>query len=306
MSLVLSLKTFGSRTARKIATNGKVRTFIAGAGALSGQADVRTNGLWNGFLKFGVSLLNETWKILSQAAVWSAQALWGAIVGTSKAIFNFNWNPSDAQLDNNIKSAFASLAGQAGGFLGKATGYLLCGALPGLVVFAFNEPLGAKLLQNLGEEALPELASSLASLLTALFGATKNSFFAWSHKNFRTLWRESDSKFKKRLEATGLKKQYVDEALEARNKPFIIREMVDKKVEAIKTQSLKNFIENFLEEFDDTCVEAGYVIAGGIDAYAAERSLTQDIGIGRNQNIEVQVQNDGSVKLKEFKPPVIN
>ncbi|MGB3652949.1 MAG: hypothetical protein WBA41_17270 [Rivularia sp. (in: cyanobacteria)] len=302
MSLTLVVSAFKSRATRKAITGKGVRKFLPKAGSIAKkQPKSGIAKLWDGFAKFGVSLLKKVWEGLSSFVSWSASAIWGGIVAAKEFLFNFNWNPSDAQLDNDMKQAFSSLPGLAGGFLGKASGYLLCGALPGAVIFSFNEALGTQLFIELGEEALDELAGALANIIRASFAAIGQAAFAFSHKQIRTLWRESDDKFKKRLQKTGLKEQFVNEALAERNKPFIIREKLDSAVESIKQKPLREFVENFLEEFDESCVEAGYVIAGGIDNYIAQQAVTKDIMNGKPQNIEVEVMDDGKVKLKEYK-----
>lgn len=306
MSITLAISSFKSRVIRKASTGGKVRKFLPGAGAVSKkepQGFLAT--LWDGFAKFSVSLLKEVWKQLSGFISWSATAIMGAIVAAKEFIFNFNWNPSDADLDAAIANSFNALPGITGSLLGKATGYLLCGALPGAVIFSFNEAMGVYVLKELGEEALDELAGELANLIRATFGAIGQSAFAFAHKQVRTLWREPDDKFRKRLEASGLKKKFVDEALAERNKPFIIRQKLDKKVESIQSKPLKDFIENFLDEFDSSCVEAGYVIAGGIDAFIAGQAAAKDVIQGKSQNVEVEFNENGTIKLKEYKEPKI-
>lgn len=302
MALTLSIKSFASRASRKIATGGSVRKFLPAAGAVSQkQPKGLLAKLWDGFAKFGVSLLAEVWKQLSGFISWSATAIMGIIVRAKEFILNFNWNPSDADLDNQIKNAFNALPGIAGTVAGKSVGYLACGALPGAVIFAFNEGMGAYVLQELGEEALDEFASEIANLIRATFTAVSQAAFAYSHKQIRTLWRETDDSFKKRLKATGLTDKAVKEALDERNKPFIIRQKLDKKVESIKSKPLKDFVQNFLEEFDSSCVEAGYVIAGGIDSYIASQRASREVLDGKSTNIEVEYKEDGTIGLTEYK-----
>ncbi|MEM7422064.1 MAG: hypothetical protein AAF364_20485 [Pseudomonadota bacterium] len=64
---------------------------------------------------------------------------------------------------------------------------------------------------------------------------------------------------------------------------------------------MKDFIESFLEEFDSGCVEAGYVIAGGIDSYIAQQEAGKEISRGQSQNIEVEIDENSQISLKEYK-----
>ena len=302
MSLTLAIQSFKSRAIRKASTGGKIRKFLPAAGAVAKKEPKGFLAkLWDGFAKFGVSLLKKVWEQLSGFISWSATAIMGMIVAAKEFLLNFNWNPSDQDLDNAMKNAFNALPGIVGNTLGKAAGYLLCGAVPGAIIFKLNEGMGMHVLKELGEEALDELSGEIANLIRATVTALRQAAFAFAHKNIRTLWRESDDKFRKRLEAGGLKKKYVDAALADRNKPFIIRQEIDKRVENIKSKPLKDFIQNFLDEFDSSCIEAGYVVAGGIDAYAAQQAATRELVNGKQQNIQVEIDENGDVKLTEYK-----
>ena len=305
MSLTLAIKSFASRSTRKSATGGKIRKFVANAGSkVKKEPSGFLAKLWDGFAKFSVSLLSKVWELLSGFVSWSATAIWGMIIASKEFVFNFNWNPSDAQLDNDIKNAFNALPGVVGNVLGKATGYIVCGAIPGAIIFSFNESLGYHIFKELGEEALDEFSGEIANLIRIAFRAIGVSAFAFAHKQIRTLWRETDDKFKNRLEASGLKKKFVEDAIKERNKPFIIRQELDQKVESIKSKPLKDFVENFLDEFDSGCVEAGYVVAGGIDSYVAQQEAGKEILHGKSENIEVEIDENGKVNLKEYKEAV--
>ncbi|MGB3761273.1 MAG: hypothetical protein WBA07_33680 [Rivularia sp. (in: cyanobacteria)] len=305
MSLTLAIKSFASRSTRKSATGGKIRKFAANAGSkVKKEPSGFTAKLWDGFAKFSVSLLGEVWGLLSGFVSWSATAIWGTIIAAKEFIFNFNWNPSDAQLDADIKNAFNALPGIVGSVLGKATGYIACGAIPTAIIFSFNESLGYHIFKELGEEALDEFAGEIANIVRITFRAVGVSAFAFAHKQIRTLWRETDDNFKKRLESAGLNKKYVEDAISERNKPFIIRQKLDQRVESIKSKPLKDFVENFLDEFDSGCVEAGYVVAGGIDSYVAQQEAGKDILQGKSQNIEVEVDENGKINLKEYKESI--
>ena len=302
MSIILSIKSFQSRIARKKATNGKIRSFVPSAGAITNTSKPGfLNQVWDGLAKFGVSLLSTVWDWLGGFLSWSATAIMNVIAAAKDFVFNYNWNPSDAELDRKISNSFNALPGIVGNVLGKATGYLLCGAAPAALIYSFNEAMGMHVLEELGEEALDEMVDEVSVLIKATFTSSTNAAFLFSHKQIRTLWRETDDKFRRRLEASGLKKKYVEDAINERNKPFIIRESIDKRVEAIESKPLQDFIENFLEEFDSTCIEAGYVIAGGIDSYMAQQSVTEELLKGKQQNVEIEFNEDGSIKLKEYK-----
>lgn len=303
MAITLAIKGFGSRIARLAATKGLPRKFNPATGGALVRGGLSTESPWNTFTRVVVGQLKSEFDYIGKFLSWSATKIMQVIHAFKEFIFNFDWNPSDEKLDDDIKEAFESLVAPLGSILGKATGYLLCGALPGVVIYSFNQAMGLHVLQQVGEEALNELIPAFAQLIEATFQAAGVSAFAYAHKQIRTLWRETDDNFKKRLASQGIKKEDVEKALADRNKPFIIRQKLDDKVETIKSKPLRDFIENFLDDFDDTCIEAGYVVAGGIDAFLAQQSVSREVTVGQSSNIEVSFDQNGDISLERYRPP---
>lgn len=302
MGLSILASKLKSRAIRKKSTGNKVRKFISKAGLKEKKEKGFLSKLWDGFASFSVSLLKGIWDVLAVGTKWTVSAITTVIFATKDFIYNFNFNPSDAQLDADISRGATALIGSLGSLLGKATGYLVCGALPGTVVLAFNEAMGVHVLQELGEEALEEFTGDIASLIRLTIQQLGNATFAFLHKNVRRLWRgELDSEFRKRLEKGGLNKKYIDIAIKERNKPFMLREKADKKVDSIKSKNKKEFVQNFLEELDSSCMEAGYIIANSIDSFIAQQSVSKEATTGKSQNIQVEIDQNGEVKLQEYK-----
>jgi hypothetical protein len=65
-------------------------------------------------------------------------------------------------------------------------------------------------------------------------------------------------------------------------------EAVEEKIEEIPNQAIRNFTEEFLEEFFDACVEAGYIVANGIDAWYTQQRLQRDIILGGEEGVEIK------------------
>ncbi|MBD2001920.1 MULTISPECIES: hypothetical protein [Cyanophyceae] len=291
MPLSFDLAQLKSRAARAVATgssNGVRRFAVSGMRDSEPDSGGLVQKLWNGFLRFGGSLLTKVWESLSVALSFSFTLLWSVIVSVSQYIWNFNWNVTEAQNNQQIQSLFTSLAGSAGTTLGNAVGWLACGAIPGMVIASFNEPLGLYVLKNVGEEAAEEIAANLANLIrqTAIQGS--QVLLSWMYTQVRKFWRKEDSVFRQELMKTGkLKKEDIDKAIADRNKPWSFASASEEAIEAIPNETLRTFVENFFEEAADACIEAGYVVAGAVDSYMASAKVANQGLLGPERTVEI-------------------
>jgi len=293
MPLNLNLANFASRSARIAIGNNGIRRFAANA--LEQKRDDSGNifqKAWNGVSRFGGFLLSKVgWQ--PPWVKFALSTLWGWFVSGFQFIWNFNWNASDEELDKSIVSSFNSLGGTLGGTLGSALGYLACGAVPGAILFAFNEPMGAYVLREVGEEAFDEIAGNVAALIRQTGNLLVKASVTWLYKNIRNLWRKPDSEFKRQLIAKGnMKPEDINKALADRNKPWSFASATENLIESIPNEFLRNFTEELLEEFADSCVEAGYVVTNSMDSYLAMQKLSNDGFFGKERTIEITLNRD--------------
>jgi hypothetical protein len=240
--------------------------------------------IWNGGKRLVGFLAAQAGKFIS----FSLTGLWSLFVSTSQFIWNFNWNMTDTEIDQQIQQRWNALSGMLGGTLGNAVGYLACGVLPGATIFAFNEPLGAYVLENVAEEMAEEFMSNVAGLIRYTFMSGVQSLILWGFKNVRKFIK-SNSALVGRLfgnKAEKLVKAWGSEG----SKPWSFAIAVDNAVESIPNEAVRNFVEEFLEEAWDACVEAGYVVANSIDSYLAMEKLKQQNQppLGRTRYVEIQ------------------
>jgi hypothetical protein len=285
MGLVLAIEKLTSRASRVEATGGKIRQISPSFGGKTKSQ--------NGFWGFTSNLIGNVFKAITSSIQWSFSALWGAVVSATQAIWNFDWNVSDKQLDDDIQTSLKGLTSSLGNTLGAAAGYTACGALPGAVIMSFNEPLGQYVLEQLGEEALAEMTGHLTNLVQASFNTVRVSAFGFLYKNVRHLWRTSDADFLKGLKKKGFKGAQLDRALQERNKPWSFALKAQEKIEAIPNELVKSFVESFTEQFASSCIEAGYVIAGSIDSFYIQQKLATD-----EQVIEVDFNGGNTPQVK--------
>lgn len=218
--------------------------------------------LWN--LAKGITgfLFKQAFSFVRKA--FSFTALWGRIVNNVQFAINFDFGASDAALEAQLRGQWSAYAAQLGGVLGASLGWVLCGVVPGAILFKFNAALGAKVLAEVGEEGLDELAANVNALIQVGTRNLARAGFIRQFQNLRRWLNRPDHP------AYGLLPQSLKDAW-AKGDSWIISQQIENKIESLDNPTLENFVEEFWEELGDSCIEAGYVVANAIDTYLAER-----------------------------------
>lgn len=265
MALKIQLAQLGSRLIRSASIPGGIRKI--GSGNQQQEEGGLISWVFNSLTKFVSALTGKIWQILVGGVRVSWTAIWGAIVSATQFIYNFNFNITEEEIEQQLQSSLIALAGTAGGTLGNAFGWLACGVLPGAAIFAFNEPLGLYVLENVGEEALDELAANLANLIQLSFSSAARAAAYYLFLKIR-------------------KAYYGDKPIS--KKPWSIALAVEEKIESIDNLALRQFVEEFLEESGEACIEAGYAVAGSVDAWLAQQKMAQQSMLGTNRTVEIE------------------
>lgn len=282
-----------SRTIRNVATNE------TGIREIGGEAEENEEG---GFLS---SLWNQAknffgWIMPRLAGIeLNFSGLMNLIRSTSTFIYNFNWNATDEQLDQYINNMNLILSSQLGGTLGNTFGYLVCGIIPSAVMTKFNQALGLYLLKQVGEEALDEFMGNLSMLIQASFRLGVQAFVTNAFKNTRNTLKNyfrdpnsTQSKWLERITGNDKLQEAIQGWGEQGSKPWSFRQYVEDKIESIENQWVQNFVEEFYEEFLDACVEAGYVVAQGLDSWILQQQIQNQTILGDERIIEVTLDRE--------------
>ncbi len=281
-----------SRAMRSKTVQNGVRTIVLRAATKEGEekGNVLAN-IWNGL----VSVVGNALKAVLGGFSWTLSNIWGLIWTTGGFIYNFNWNISEEEIQQEINSAINNAAGILGQEVGRTLGVLLCGALPIAGLFAINPVMAKAVAANAVPELLDELVSNYATAIRQLGSIAIRAGGLWLYGEVRKLWRGSDADFKKRLKEKGFNEEQISKEMEARNKPFIMAQKVQEGIEAIPNEAFRNFVENAYEEFGSSCQEAGYVVAGAIDNYIYQRKLAEN-----EAEYEIEFKPDGTYDVKEW------
>ncbi len=301
MSLSISLNSLASRAARKVAAGSSgIRRIAINATTATQEDDNPVSSVYNAIERFGQSLMRGTLQAFATLFQISWSALWGQTVSLGLFLINFNWNSTDQQLDQQIKQAEIALAAARGSLAGQSLGFAICGLIPTATIAVFNEPLALYMMKELGEEAADEIAASLANLIRLQFNLQARQVFTALFKNYRTLLRGAAIGFANVLVAMGiLTQESVDKANKNRNEPWSFAGAMEDSIDSIKDPVEQAYAEEFWDEFQDSCIEAGFIVAGAADSYFAMQKMANQSTLGDYGVVTIEPirDNDGVVDV---------
>jgi len=275
------LRELASRKIRDSATGGNlIRTWSASATTTASNNGGLLETIINGALRFGNFLISGVVSLIS----FSFTKLWSWIVSGVQFIYNFDWNMSDTAIDKQIQGLWNSFGGILGGAAGRTIGWIGCGLVPAATVFSFNQSMGAYLLKEVGEQAIDEMLDAASEVINAGFRMGAQASFLWLYKDVRRALKDPDNTFGQGLRAV-LGNQTVDNW--GTGESWTIAKAVEKKIEAIPNEFWRNFTEEMLEEGSEACIEAGFAVAGGIDAWLAQQAMQRNSLLGSDRTVEI-------------------
>ncbi|MGL5876567.1 MAG: hypothetical protein ACRC2V_02085 [Xenococcaceae cyanobacterium] len=279
---------FGSRTVRNTVTEGEgVRTIAPPD--VNTDTTSTTDNIFSFFSSVGGWIVGVV-----KGIGFTFTGLWSLFVRAQQFLWNFNWNISDREIDALLARQQVILASYLGGTLGNLAGYLVCGIVPAAGVLVFNEPLGAYLLAKVSEEAFEEFSANLGNLLRASFYMLVERAFYWTFKNVRKIVREfykdpdsAQSRITRNILGSNREEALRNWGAEG-SQPWSFAIAVEQWIESFNNATIEAFLEEFLEEMGDACIESGYVIANGLDSWVAMSRLTEETQDGAEVVVELQ------------------
>jgi hypothetical protein len=191
---------------------------------------------------------------------------------------------SDTAIDKQIEGLWNSFGGILGGAAGRTIGWISCGLVPAASIFTFNQSLGAHLLLEVGEQAIDEMLDAASEVINAGFRMGAQATFLWLYKDVRRALKDPNNTFGQGLRVV-LGSKTIDNW--GTGESWTIAKAVEKRVEAIPNVFWRNFTEELLEEGSEACIEAGYAIAGGIDAWLAQQAMQNVSVLGSDRTVEI-------------------
>jgi hypothetical protein len=275
------LRELASRKIRSSSTGGNlIRTWSASASTTNSSNGGFLETIINGALRFGNFLISGVLSLIS----FSFTKLWSWIVSGVQFIYNFDWNISDTAIDKQIEGLWNSFGGILGGAVGRTIGWIGCGLVPAAAVFSFNQSMGAYLLKEVGEQAIDEMLDAASEVINAGFRMGAQATFLWLYKDVRRALKDPNNIFGQGLRAV-LGQKTVENW--GTGESWTIAKAVEKKIESIPNTFWRNFTEEMLEEGSEACIEAGFAVAGGIDAWLAQQAMQRNSLLGSDRTVEI-------------------
>jgi hypothetical protein len=275
------LRDLASRKIRESSTGGRlIRTWSASATTTNQGSGGLLETIVNGALRFGNFLISGVISLIS----FSFTKLWSWIVQATQFIYNFDWQISDRAIDVQIQGLWNSFGGILGGAVGRAIGWIGCGLVPAAAVLTFNQSLGTYLLKEVGEQAIDEMLDAASEVINAGFRMGTQATFLWLYKDVRRALKNPSNPF-----GAALRSVLGDKAIDnwGAGESWSFAKAVEKKIESIPNEFWRNFAEEAFEEGSEACIEAGFAVAGGIDAYLAEQQMTNNSVLGSDRAVEI-------------------
>ncbi len=252
----------------------------------------------NALIGFGKWAIGKLWTKIRSVSLLDVYE-W--IANRVHDLWTFDWNVTDSQLDQKTKEAWEQVKVAAAGLAGRAVGYLVCGALPALSIAVFNEALGAYLLKKFGEEAVTELAHSLAEFLKLVAKTAAVQFIRFLYKSGRRMIKAAarNPLIRKVLTKGGIDTKKIDEWGEKSEKDASFASRTQRKIENLP-ETWQDSAEEFIDELGDACFEGGYIIAGGLDEFFSMQANAKDVmnPLGRDRIVRFTPNKD--VKDEQF------
>lgn len=299
-ALDLTVGDLRSGIVRTLATGGDGNRLVDGV--LTNEAD-EENNLVGGILKI-VGKINKWgngWSGFLLKAIGGA--LWGGFTGlmaqvqsTLTFIWNFNFNATDAEIDQQFANFQSVLMGLLGGTIGNALGWLICGVAPGMFLMRFNKLLAVRVLDEIGEEAFDEVIANVRMLVMQVVQTLVRwsimQGFKMSRRAIKTMLRDPNGYLSKAYKLIGGDPAKVKQWGEKSGKPWSFALATEAWIESITNDGWQNLTEELIEEAMDACSEAFYVVAGAADQYMMEQQLKSQAILGQNEILEITPNRD--------------
>ncbi|WP_156815590.1 hypothetical protein [Pseudanabaena sp. PCC 6802] len=271
MGLKIVLSALASRKRRQEITKGKPRQ-INPAGTIVRKEN---GGMLDVLLGWGKRIVGFVVSLLPVVGGW-ATTVWSWLIGAATAIVNFDWNASDKQIEEWIKGnniALASTWGNAVGEIAGSVAALAIGAGVSLLVPVIGgKALAAIVKSRLIAERADDVIGALRSALQATVGTMAKNSGLSLYVNIR-----------KAIRLIPAFKGWGREG----GKPFIIAEKVEEAIQAIPNEYLRAFTDSAVDQFFESFVESGYIVANTIDEQWQLHKASATTILGKETTLEI-------------------
>jgi len=234
---------------------------------------------------------------LVQGITFSFTAAWGFLVGKTEQLKGFNWNITDKQIETSLKESRLDLARVWGGFIGEGLGWITAiGIGSGMAMFlpVVGGALLAKTIAfEVGREGIDELLGSFSFAIQETVEIFARNTLLMGYRGFRHLLKRlPEGQLRALFGTEGAK--FISEVWGNEGSPILtFNDEMDEKIDAIQDPARRAFTEEVLEEWWESFVEAGFLVAMQFDEAYRQAQLANRTSEGPKRNPRVYPNKEG-------------
>lgn len=212
----------------------------------------------------------------------SVSGLVSSLIQGVEFVWNFDWNISDKEINQERQYAIQQGAGLLGGALGVTVGQLLCGQIANTVTFKIDPSMAIAIREEVSEEAFQEIVETWKSTANQVFELANEQAFYFAYENIRRTIKKSA--LAEKIVGRDVLKAWGDED----SGSFSFAQWQSEQIQKIPNPNVQSFVEEFTEELWDSCKEAFMVVANAVDSQLAlSKSQLRDAILGEQRIIEL-------------------
>lgn len=173
-------------------------------------------------------------------------------MGSAMTLYTFDWNQSDAQIQEKIKANEAAIYGAAGRLAGTG-GVRMLGLQATKKIRNLYPQINPEILLDIEEENRDEIKGAINGMINAMRNSLQQQAVLTTYASGRKLFGYQDAK------------PGPDGKPPEPPKPWILSEKLEDLAESPKDKNLKAFFTNLKDEMEDSVFDMGFMMAAGVE-----------------------------------------
>ena len=248
MAITISRLSFGSYGVRQQSTGGTGIRQIQSFNTLTS-----TGGFFQNLFDSFKGFIINAGKLIGNMLKFSATQIVDWFREAVEFVYEFNWDISDEQINQQIRQQWNSFETRVFGILGRSIGSLLSVGIGSAIAFYINPLLAKLLLAQISDDLFLELIGDLSSLMQQGLRSIAVAGFLSTYKSARQLVKKAYRN--PRIKAIALKMGIKPDAIESWGdkevKDWSFSRRRDDFIESIENDQLQNNIQEFFDEAAD-------------------------------------------------------